>query len=497
MRFTPPPDRSAAKISKARGITTPFNDEFNRTVDYSSTLAPRAQRDGKAHDYQTRDFASENAIPWRSKSTSSGLSPENKGDVMFVLPKRPEDSAVTPEQVQELRKLISLGQIMTRAYGNLYQDAVFNGNLLHALKTPNVVVFPKTVQEIQDTVKFARKHDIKLTVKNGGHSFAGYCLNYGGILINMKNFGAEGITFDLNSTSKTVTIPGGCRWRDVYKCFKDKGHNEMVLGGRCDSVGVSGFTMGGGVSPFSRPYGLGIDSIISFRIVTADGDDITVSHDDTCEKKRNLFWALRGGGGGNFGVLVEFTTKIHDLANDDGMVVYEVLTWDFPEGRLQFTEMIDKLNSNNKTAPENLTIDVLWEEDQGQLIVVYDGSEEDYRKLEDIESLKKFGGKSKFELCKWWKVAVQEQGWSPDSPAFHHHTSFIFGSEALKPDVVSTVDQIMEELRGVLSKHDPNGKAYLIWVQVGGKTLKPGAKDTAFYWRDASYVSYFKLQWKN
>ncbi|CEL59135.1 putative FAD-linked oxidoreductase YgaK OS=Bacillus subtilis (strain 168) GN=ygaK PE=3 SV=4 [Rhizoctonia solani AG-1 IB] len=157
--------------------------------------------------------------------------------------------------------------------------------------------------------------------------------------------------------------------------------------------------------------------------------------------------------------------------------------------------MIDKLNSNNKTAPENLTIDVLWEEDQGQLIVVYDGSEEDYRKLEDIKSLKKFGGKSKFELCKWWKVAVQEQGWSPDSPAFHHHTSFIFGSEALKPDVVSTVDQIMEELRGVLSKHDPNGKAYLIWVQVGGKTLKPGAKDTAFYWRDASYVSYFKLQW--
>jgi hypothetical protein len=53
----------------------------------------------------------------------------------------------------------------------------------------------------------------------------------------------------------------------------------------------------------------------------------------------------------------------------------------------------------------------------------------------------------------------------------------------------------MEELRGVLSKHDPNGKAYLTWVQVGGESSKPKAEDTAFYWRDTAYVSYFKLQW--
>ncbi|CAE6358474.1 unnamed protein product [Rhizoctonia solani] len=484
------------KISKTPGILTPFDDKFDKDLEYPVALAWEARRDhGIAHTHQTRGVAIDSVISSKSKSSGLGAYTESKEhEAVFVLPpKRPEDSVVTPEQARKLRTLISSGQVMTLSYGNLYQAAVFNGNLLHARTTPNVVIIPKTIKEIQDTIGFARKNRIELTVKNGGHSFAGYCLNYGGILINMESFGPKEIKFNLDSTPKTVTIPAGCRWRDVYKRFEDEGRAELVLGGRCASVGVSGFTMGGGVSPFSRCYGLGIDSVLSFRLITADGKDVTVSRDDTCERKRNLFWALQGGGGGNFGVLVEFTTKLHDLANGNGMVIYETLTWKFPEGQSKFEEMIDKLNSKDQPWPNELAMDVLWQEDQGQLIVVYDGTEEKYRK--DIRSLKNFGGESRFKLCKWWEVAVQEQGWSPESPAFHHHTSFIFGNHALTSDVVSTVNKIMEELRVVLSKNDPNGKAYLIWVHVGGKTSEVGAKDTAFFWRGSSYVSYFKLQW--
>ncbi|CEL59134.1 hypothetical protein RSOLAG1IB_09111 [Rhizoctonia solani AG-1 IB] len=158
-------------------------------------------------------------------------------------------------------------------------------------------------------------------------------------------------------------------------------------------------------------------------------------------------------------------------------------------------EAINQLNADNKPVLEKLIINVLWQEEKGHIIATYDGSEEEYQGLENITSLAKFGGQSKLKLCKWWQIAVYEQGWGPESPAFQHHTSFIFDNKIFEPEVISAVDQIMEELHGVLSKHDPNGKAYLTWVQVGGKSSKPKAGDTAFYWRDTAYVSYFKLQW--
>ncbi|CAE6399150.1 unnamed protein product [Rhizoctonia solani] len=483
-------------LSKTPGILTPFDAEFNRGVD-RPTASGCNESNGQPHQARGVAVGTVAMQSLGSKLTGTGERPGAKEhDSLSAFPRRGSEGFVlTSEQVQELRALVCSGQALTIAAGSLYQAAAFNGNLLHALKLPHVVVVPTTVKEIQDIVRFARRHRIKLTVKNGGHSFAGYSLNHDGILINMKSFGPKGITFDLDSTPKTATIPAGCRWGDVYRCLEEAGRSEMVLGGRCASVGVSGFTMGGGVSPFSRQYGLGIDSVLSFRLITADGDDITVGRKDTCERKKNLFWALRGGGGGNFGVLVEFTTQLHDLGNNDGMVIGGGFSWKFPEGQSKFKEMIDKLNSHDQPWPNELTMNVLWRGDRGQLTVVYDGTEENLHR--HIEPLTGFGGESNFKLCKWSNIAIQEQGWGPGSPAFHHHTPFIYGHRALSSDFISKVDTIMEELRGVLSRYDPNGKAYLTWVHVGGKAAEVGAKDTAFYWRDASYVSYLKLQWYN
>ncbi|KAJ1300625.1 hypothetical protein OPQ81_002277 [Rhizoctonia solani] len=415
-------------------------------------------------------------------------------------PKGPGDSTITPEEVQELRTLVSSGQVLTLADGDEYEAAVFTGNLLYVRKAPGAVVITNNLEEVQSTVRFARKNNIQLTVKNGGHSYAGYCLNYGGIVLDMSKF--KDIQVNLTSTPQTVTIQGGCRWDDVYNLFDQKGYKQMVIGGQCPTVGVSGFTLGGGLSPFSRRYGLGIDSVLEMKIVTASGDLVTVNHEETDPKKRDLFWALRGGGGGNFGILVEFTTRIHNLDNPKGIVACGELTWELPRQQSKFEDMMRVFNTTDW--PQELTMDAIWrykaEKDAddnptllAQLTVIYDGTEEDCEKV--LEPLTRFGCTSDVKSMKWHDWVVIEEGFNSESPVYHHHACFVFGEGAITPAVVSAIIELMGESYQLLEKYNPEGKSHVLWDHIGGKTTQVNPKDTAFFWRDGFYVSNFKLQW--
>ncbi|CAE6522313.1 unnamed protein product [Rhizoctonia solani] len=412
-------------------------------------------------------------------------------------------SSVTPEQVKELRALLSPGSVLTPEDGDAYKDAVRIGNLLYIMKRPGLVVMTDIPEEIGETIKFAQKHNIEFTVKNGGHSYAGYSLNCGGILISMKGFGPNGIKVDLQSTPKTVTIPAGCVWEDVHNHFRDHGYNEMVIGGRCTSVGVSGFTLGGGVSPFSRRYGLGIDNILKAKIVTAAGECVEVSREDADPKKKELFWALRGGGGGNFGILTEFTVQIHDLAQKDGTVAYGLLTWELPSQQAQFEAMMKVYNSTQW--PKELALDVIWQykgsEKPGeahnlvaQVLVIYDGTLSECLKV--IESLTRFAFNVHIDTMKWWDVVVIEQGHEPKCPTYYsHYASMVFGQGAMTEEVVSDITKLMHKARHILDGHNSLGKPHLLWVHIGEETAKIAAEDTAFIWRDGVYVCYFKMQW--
>ncbi|CAE6395715.1 unnamed protein product [Rhizoctonia solani] len=414
---------------------------------------------------------------------------------------------ITPEQVKELRDLVAPGIVLTPEDGTKYHQAVCTGNLLYARKMPGAIVMTDEAEKLGETVKFARKYNIELTIKNGGHSYAGYCLNCGGILVfmNTGKFGPSGIKVDLKSTPKTVTIPAGCLWSDLHNYFRENRINQMVLGGRCPSVGVSGFTLGGGVSPFSRRYGLGSDAILKANIVTASGDCIEVSREDTNPKKKDLFWALRGGGGGNFGILTEFTAQLHDLAQNDGTVAYGLLTWELPSQQSQFEEMMKVYNSEKW--PDKLALDVIWQykPKQGsckpkeqtlvaEVIAIYDGTLGEC--LKAIEPLTHFAFKIHIDSMKWWDVVVIEQG-EPKYPVhyFSHWASLVFSQGAMTETVVSDITKLMEESRDLLNQYNPCGKSHLLWVHIGEETAKVGANDTAFFWRNGVYVCYFKIQW--
>ncbi|KAM0306198.1 hypothetical protein ACHAPM_000759 [Fusarium culmorum] len=377
-----------------------------------------------------------------------------------------------------------------------YSKAVFVGNLNYRYTNPAVVVQARSVQDVRSAITFTKQNGIKLTAKSGGHSFMGYCLNEGGIVLDMSQM--KGCHVD--SDNMAIDMEGGLLWDDVYnKHIEDK--RDIVIGGQCASIGVSGFTLGGGISPFSRSYGLGCDNLLEMTVVTTSGDVVTVSRDDKDEKKRDLFWALCGGGGGNLGITVSMKSKLHKLKDQDGKVVSGQLTWNLPQQQQAFDGAMQIFNSNK--CPSELTIDALWSHGPnkqltGGMTVIYNGCME--KAHEVLRPILAHGPiNNTLQEMSWTDCVEQSEGWDAGSKVYHHHASFIFAEGAITPELTSTIAGLVKEATGVVGITEDNQvnqpKCDFSWSHIGAKTEEIAAKDTAFYWRDGHYVATLNAQW--
>jgi FAD/FMN-containing dehydrogenase len=167
-------------------------------------------------------------------------------------------------------------------------------NPLYDGRNPAAVATCATPEDVQACVTAAAGR-IPMAARSGGHSYAGYSAPDGGLVI------------DVGALSKVVVqgdravIGAGARLRDVYAALGAAG--RCLPAGTCPTVGITGLTLGGGIGVLTRKFGLTCDHLVSARIVTADGTLRTASSDS----EPDLFWALRGGGGGNFGVVTQLT----------------------------------------------------------------------------------------------------------------------------------------------------------------------------------------------
>ncbi|KLO08170.1 FAD-binding domain-containing protein [Schizopora paradoxa] len=169
----------------------------------------------------------------------------------------------------------------------------------------------RNATDVQIAFNFSQETGTVLSIKNSGHDYKGrssapdslalWVHNLNSISYDAK-FVPEGCSSE--TTYQGVTSGTGASWQDVYE-FADS-HNITVVGGYHQTVASSGgWLMGGGHSVLSPVYGLGVDRVLQFKIVTPDGELRTVNE---CQNT-DLFWALRGGGGGTFGVVLEATHK--------------------------------------------------------------------------------------------------------------------------------------------------------------------------------------------
>jgi FAD/FMN-containing dehydrogenase len=171
----------------------------------------------------------------------------------------------------------------------------------------------QSAQDVAHGVNFAREHNLRLVVKGPGHSYLGCSSAPDSLLIwtramdqvtvhdTFKPLGGE-------EAVPAVSIGGGAIWIDVYHAVSvDAG--RYAQGGACTDVGVAGLVQGGGFGSLSKAFGMAGASLIEAEVVTAHGRIRTVN----AFSDPDLFWALKGGGGGNFAVVTRVTLKTHDL----------------------------------------------------------------------------------------------------------------------------------------------------------------------------------------
>lgn len=169
-------------------------------------------------------------------------------------------------------------------------------------------------EDVVAAVNFARAHRLRLAVKGGGHSYQGTSNAPDSLLVWTRpmhaitlhdRFVPQGC--DVTAVP-AVTMEAGAMWVDAYDAVTTKG-GRYVQGGGCMTVGVAGLVQSGGFGSFSKCYGTAASSLLQAEIVTADGKLRIVN---ACNDP-DLFWALKGGGGGSFGVVTSLTLKTHEL----------------------------------------------------------------------------------------------------------------------------------------------------------------------------------------
>ncbi|WP_233158231.1 FAD-binding oxidoreductase [Actinokineospora bangkokensis] len=162
--------------------------------------------------------------------------------------------------------------------------------------TPAAVARPTTAEHVQACVETASAARIPIAARSGGHSYAGYSAPQDGLVVDLRAMNAVQVNAD-----GTATVQAGARLIEVYTALAAQG--RALPGGTCPSVGIAGLTLGGGIGVLTRKFGLTCDRLVSAKLVTADGTLRTVN----AQSEPDLYWALRGGGGGNFGIVTEFT----------------------------------------------------------------------------------------------------------------------------------------------------------------------------------------------
>lgn len=219
-----------------------------------------------------------------------------------------------------------------------YQLARRSFNPLFDNRAPAAIAQCRRVEDVQACVAAAASARAPIAARSGGHSYAGYSTPDNALVVDLSGLSNVQVNPD-----GSTEIGAGARLIDVYTALAGAG--RCLPAGTCPSVGIAGLTLGGGIGVLSRKYGLTCDRLRSARVVTADGMARTVS----ASELPDLFWALRGGGGGNFGIV---TSLSFDTVAAPQLTAFEL---DFPPGSVTdivggwqqwITSMPDELTAN-------------------------------------------------------------------------------------------------------------------------------------------------------
>ncbi len=215
-----------------------------------------------------------------------------------------------PAPVAKLARALQ-GTVVTPASAAYAQDRLLYDTRFDGVK-PTAIAYCETPTDVAKTIAWARKYGVRIAPRSGGHSYGGYSTTTGVVLdvTRMR-------TVALDPAGKTAFVGAGAQLIDVYAALWQ--HGVTIPGGSCPTVGIAGLALGGGIGFASRQLGTTADNVTQVQIVTADGRLRICS----TTANEDLYWACRGGGGGNFGVVTGFRLAVSSV----GTVTTFVVDW--------------------------------------------------------------------------------------------------------------------------------------------------------------------------
>ena len=224
---------------------------------------------------------------------------------------KPSNVSCWPNSLEILAFSSSLEGAFLTSNDSEYYSNIISANIMQ-ISYPSFIIITKTASDIQKCVLFASLHNIQISIWSTGHSYSGRSSANQSLMINLSNMTNYRLNSDddnpLNYTS--ITVETGLRWQNIYKIVNDA--NKIMVGGSSLDVGPGGYSLNGGHSPLTPSYGLSSDYVLSYFMIDYKGNISYISNDTNNQTITDLFWALRGSGGGTYGVIINITFQLHD-----------------------------------------------------------------------------------------------------------------------------------------------------------------------------------------
>jgi FAD/FMN-containing dehydrogenase len=359
-----------------------------------------------------------------------------------------------------------------------YEKAALPNNLRFRNVRPQGIVYVTSPQMVAEVINWCRDYDMPFVVRGGGHSYAGYSSTHD-LVIDMREM--RSAVFD--AASGDVTIGAGVLNGQVYSALSRAG--RIITHGRCPSVGAAGFLLGGGIGFNMRRFGMGCDAVLRSQIVTADGKIRALSSDSDPD----LFWAIRGGAGGNFGVSTQFTLKTQPV---DRLITVFRSVW-----RANTLEVAKALFAATEAAPVTLGTRISLggiTPSQGRrerqvpvtLLGQYAGSREDMMAILAPVFAVAQPESSEIKEVAYWEG--QNFLLDPGAPAYFRERS-AFLRKAPDAEFLGKAFETLERWTGTGAHGD------LFFFQTGGKINEIASDATAFVHRDSRWLSVVGISW--
>ncbi|MGL5750497.1 MAG: FAD-binding protein [Paraclostridium sp.] len=338
-------------------------------------------------------------------------------------------------------------------------------------KYPIALIYCENNEDVAQSILWAQSKQVPIRVRSGGHNYQGYSSGNGVVIIDVSKMNK----ITINEASNKVKLQAGVRNKSVYDAISPLGYT--FPGGTCPTVGVSGYTLGGGWGLSARKLGLGCDSLVEAEIIDYKGCLIKSNK----YENKDLFWALRGAGGQNFGVVVSMTFELPQKV--DYVTYFELYYPNISESNQ--IKLFTTWQNWIITADSNITLGGGFSNSKTKGI---------YARLRGIsyknltktkELLQPFydidGLEDNLEQSSFYNIMLKVESGYPEYQYFKSSTRFVDRNLSSL-----TIENILKTINN--DRPEGSSLTQVSLYGLGGKISDKSPNDTAFYHRNAHYM---------